>query len=191
MILKTKKKAKTTTSKVWDNFSKFSQNTVKCNRCGKEYVLSDSNYGTSTLKCHMNVCTSLSKYKDVGGMLLDHEGKLRTKKIDQKHLRKLISMAIISHNLPFSYVEYKWVREINKYLNPDVKHISRLTATTDIWKFYLAQKEKLKQVMHKSSGRICLTSNCWTDCISERYICLTAHFVDENWKLNSKILSFL
>ena len=89
-------------------------------------------------------------------------------------------MAIISHDLPFSYVEYKLVREINKYLNPDVKHISRLTATTDIWKFYLAQKEKLKQVMHKSSGRICLTSDCWTVCTSEGYIYLTAHFVDEN-----------
>ena len=80
----------------------------------------------------MDVCTKLAKYKDVGGMLLDHERKLRSRKIDQKRLRELISMAIISHDLPFSYVEYKWVREINKYLNPDVKHISRLTATTDI-----------------------------------------------------------
>ena len=87
----------------------------------------------------MDVCTSLAKYKDVGGML-DHEGKLRFRKIDQKHLRELISMAIISHDLPFSYVEYKWVREINKYLNPDVKHISRLTATTDIWKFILLKR---------------------------------------------------
>ena len=33
-----KKKAKTTTSKVWDNFSKFSQNKVKCNGCGKKYA---------------------------------------------------------------------------------------------------------------------------------------------------------
>ena len=55
----------------------------------------------------MDVCTSLAKYKDVGGMLLDHEGKLRSRKIDQKHLRELISMAIISHDLPFSYIEYK------------------------------------------------------------------------------------
>ena len=53
-------------------------------------------------------------------------------------------MAIISHDLPFSYVEYKWVRKINKYLNPDVKYISRLIVTNDIWKFYLTQKEKLK-----------------------------------------------
>ena len=44
--------------------------------------------------------------------------------------------------------------------------------------------------MHKSSGRICLIFYCWTACTSEGYICLTAHFVDENWKLNNKILSF-
>ena len=89
-------------------------------------------------------------------------------------------MTIISHDLLFSYVEYKWVREINKYLNLDVKHISRLIATIDIWKFYLAQKEKLKQVMHKSSRRICLTFDCWIAYTSEGYICFTAHFVDEN-----------
>ena len=77
-----KKKAKTTTSKVRDIFSKFSQNKVKCNGCGKEYAWSDSNYGTSTLKRHMDVCTSLAKYKYVGGMLLDYEGKLRSRKID-------------------------------------------------------------------------------------------------------------
>ena len=45
-------------------------------------------------------------------------------------------------------------------------------------------------VMSNNPSRICLTSDCWTAYTSEGYICLTAHFVDENWKLNSKILSF-
>jgi len=44
--------------------------------------------------------------------------------------------------------------------------------------------------MARSPGRICLTSDCWTSCTTEGYICLTAHFVDEKWMLNSKILSF-
>ncbi|KAF7802885.1 zinc finger BED domain-containing protein RICESLEEPER 2-like [Senna tora] len=44
--------------------------------------------------------------------------------------------------------------------------------------------------MSRTAGRICLTTDCWTSYNVEGYICLTAHFVDENWKLNSKILSF-
>ena len=92
--------------------------------------------------------------------MLDHEGKLRSKKIDQKQVCELICMSIISHDVPLSFVEYKWIRELMKYLNSVVKHISRLIATNDIQKFYLAQKEKLKQVISKSLGRICLTFDC-------------------------------
>ena len=44
--------------------------------------------------------------------------------------------------------------------------------------------------MAKVPNRVCLTSDVWTACTIEGYICLTAHFVDENWKLNYKILSF-
>ncbi|KAF7820824.1 zinc finger BED domain-containing protein RICESLEEPER 2-like [Senna tora] len=68
--------------------------------------------------------------------------------------------------------------------------VSRNTAVADIWKFYLDQKELLKQSMSRTAGRICLTADCWTSYNVEGYICLTTHFVDENWKLNSKILSF-
>ncbi|KZV17238.1 hypothetical protein F511_20769, partial [Dorcoceras hygrometricum] len=68
--------------------------------------------------------------------------------------------------------------------------ISRNTLVSDITKIYAQEKEKLKQVLASIQNRICLTSDVWTACTTEGYICLTGHFVDENWKLNSKILSF-
>jgi len=39
-------------------------------------------------------------------------------------------------------------------------------------------------------GRVCLTSDRWTVCTNEGYISLTAHYVDVNGKLQSKILTF-
>ena len=39
-------------------------------------------------------------------------------------------------------------------------------------------------------SRISLTFDVWTSCTSEGYISLTAHYVDANWKLNSKMLNF-
>ncbi|KAF7831896.1 zinc finger BED domain-containing protein RICESLEEPER 2-like [Senna tora] len=61
---------------------------------------------------------------------------------------------------------------------------------SDVKKIYEKEKEKLKQEMARIPNRVCLTSDGWTACTSEGYICLTAHFVDENWKLRSIILNF-
>ena len=138
---------------------------MKCIEYGKEYIWSGSNYRIFTLKHHIKICKSLFKYQDVG-VIMAHEGKLRSRKIISK-VHELIYMSTILIDLPFSFVEYKWVRELMKYLNPTIKHISRLTTTNDIRKFYLTQKEKLKQVTSKSPKRTCLTFDCWTACTSE------------------------
>ncbi|KZT76286.1 hypothetical protein F511_46689 [Dorcoceras hygrometricum] len=54
------------------------------------------------------------KFYDVGQMLVDHDGKVRSRKVDQKVVRDLLAAAIIRHDLPFSFVEYdgfrKWVK---------------------------------------------------------------------------------
>ncbi|XP_061375891.1 zinc finger BED domain-containing protein RICESLEEPER 2-like [Gastrolobium bilobum] len=55
---------------------------------------------------------------------------------------------------------------------------------------YVKEKDKLKQIMSRIPNRVCLTSDVWTTINSEGYICLTAHFVDDNWRLISKILNF-
>ena len=123
-------------------------------------------------------------------MTIDQAGKLRYREIDHKHLREVISMAIIEHGLPFKFVEYRWIREMMSSLNPDAKYYSRNTAVSNVWKLHIELKEKLKQSMHKCHNKICLTFDCWTSYTSEGYICLTAHFVDHNWNLNSKILAF-
>jgi len=101
-----------------------------------------------------------------------------------------MTMAIVKHGLPFKFVEYKWIRELLSYLNPGVKHVSRNTIVFDLWKFHVEMKEKLKHEMHHCHNWICLTSDYWTACTQEGYICLTTNFVDNNWKLNSKILAF-
>ncbi|XP_028805076.1 zinc finger BED domain-containing protein RICESLEEPER 2-like [Neltuma alba] len=111
-------------------------------------------------------------------------------KVDHDRVREIVTMAIIEHDLPYSFFESKRMMELQKYLNPDFEHVSRETAMSYVCEFYISQKGKLKQIMSRSPSRICLTFDCWTTITSERYVCLTAHFVDENWKLNSKILAF-
>ena len=78
-------------------------------------------------------------------------------------------------------------RKKQKILNEDCRSISRRTAKCDVMAKYEIEKEKLKQELGQITGRVCLTSNCWTACTNMGYISLTAHYVDKDWKLKSKI----
>ena len=81
-------------------------------------------------------------------------------------------------------------RKYQKFLNEDCRSISRKTAKCDVMKKFKIEKENLKQQLGQIPGRVCLTSDCWTACTNVGYISLTAHYVDKDWKLKSKILSF-
>uniref|UniRef100_A0A803LQ19 Uncharacterized protein n=1 Tax=Chenopodium quinoa TaxID=63459 RepID=A0A803LQ19_CHEQI len=51
-------------------------------------------------------------------------------------------------------------------------------------------KAQLRETLSKVSSRISLTCDMWTSCQTEGYLCLTAHYVDNNWKLISTVLNF-
>lgn len=81
--------------------------------------------GTSTLLHHVNKCKLIPIYQDVVVMIIDHTVQLKARQIDHKHFREVISMAIIEHDLPFNFIEHKWIRELHSMLNSDVKHLSK------------------------------------------------------------------
>lgn len=171
---KPKRAKKAKTSDVWNSFTSIGivdgKEKYKCKGCGKEYVVCGSKYGTSTLNRHIPKCVALPKYHNIGVMMLDEQGKLKSRQVDHKRIREIISMAVIEHNLPYSFVEYKWIRELHKSLNPDAKTYTRNTAMSDVWKFYIEKKEELKQELAKIPSRICLTSDCWTSINVEGFI---------------------
>jgi hypothetical protein len=162
---------------------------AKCNTCKKEYKCGGKLYGTSSLNRHILSCQK-SKYGDVGKMIIDMDGKIRQRKIDQMISREMCAAAIIEHDLPFKFVEYRKIRNWIKYLNPDAVPITRNTAKSDVLKIYMREKSKLKSEMATVPCRISLTSDLWTSCTTEGYICLTAHYIDHGWNLKSKIINF-
>ena len=97
--------------------------------------------------------------------------------------------AIVQHNLPFSFVEYDGTWEMHRYLNHKVQDVSRNTIKANILDIYRIEKRKMKQELESLSGRICLTSNLWSSSTMDGYLSLTAHYVDENWNLQSRILN--
>jgi len=190
------KRPRGTTSKVLDHFTKIGvkdgKERAKCKACGAKYVTGGTKIGTSTMLGHLSKSVVLKKLKDndVGKMIIDHAGKLRFREIDQKVVDDLISMAIIQHGLPYNFVEYKWIKELLVYLNPEVRVPSRNTAVFNTSKKFHEHNERVKLAMRKSRSRIYSTSDCWISINQEGFICLTAHFVDASWKLSSKIIAF-
>ena len=190
------KKARKQTSDVWNFFEVVGvidgKPRAKCKGCKGTFIGGGSKYGTSTLSRHMGKCDGIKKMKDqtIPPIIFYHLGKLRSNKFDPKVFREKLAKAIIRHDLPFKFAEFEGIRELLKYLNPDVRFISRITASCDVWKVYAQHKKNLRDTFTNICGRICLTSDLWTACTNRGYICLTAHYVDLDWKLKSKILAF-
>ncbi|CAI8599562.1 unnamed protein product [Vicia faba] len=78
-------------------------------------------------------------------------------------------------------VDLDWL----KYLNPDFSPISRNTVKADVEQLFKMEKETLKKELANIPSRISLTSDLWTTCTTEGYICLTSHYVDSNWNLKN------
>ncbi|XP_061374142.1 zinc finger BED domain-containing protein RICESLEEPER 2-like [Gastrolobium bilobum] len=133
---------------------------------------------------HISPCKKRVKSTTSDGWIL------KSQQIDQRVVREMGVALIIELGLPFNFFELKGIRRWVNYLNPDAILISRNMIVADVLNIYKKEKEKLKQIMASIPTRICLTFDFWTSCPNPGYICLTAHFVDTNWKLNSKILNF-
>ncbi|KAL3526021.1 hypothetical protein ACH5RR_014393 [Cinchona calisaya] len=83
------------------------------------------------------------KTVDIKQTLIDaKDGSLKSPKIDQEKFRESLIFAIVKHDLPFSFVEYNWIREVFEYLNADIKNITRNTAKMDVLKFYANEARK-------------------------------------------------
>ena len=171
-------------SKVWKEFIPVvgveadGKRRGRCVHCSKKLIIEPSQ-GTSALKRHLESCS-----KRPLGQSTDSE-------YDHKVDREMVSEIIIFHDLPFRYVEYPKFRARDKYLNPNCQPICRQTAGSDVFRRYEIEMEKLKKVFADFKGKVCFTADMWTARSTMKgYICITAHYVDENWILCNKILAF-
>ncbi|XP_031378256.1 zinc finger BED domain-containing protein RICESLEEPER 2-like [Punica granatum] len=188
------KRKRRLTSPVWQFFEKLAEKSIdgesccKCKKCGSIFIC-NSQYGTGNLKKHSERCIRKDT-RDVGQLLVNHDMSLRNAIFDPERFRELLIAAIIMHDLPLAFVEYTAIRSVFAYLRESVPVISRNTARADVLKVYKKEKSRVKSLLEKASGRICLTSDLWTSIATDGYLSLTAHFIDKNWSLQKRILNF-
>ncbi|KAK8538205.1 hypothetical protein V6N12_044340 [Hibiscus sabdariffa] len=175
------------TSPVWDHYTFIKLDDgvfAECKYCKTKRYQADSYVGTSNIKRHTEKCQSYKEF------LATNAYNSMESSFDQKRYCELFDEAILCHGYALSLVEHEKLRAFHQYLNPNVKDISKYTIT----KYYMLKHETHKKLllesMHSVSSRICFTCDGWSACTSRSYFALTAHYVDNNWKLQSKILNF-
>ena len=90
-----------------------------------------------------------------------------------------------------SYVESdNCTTSIQECLNPAYKPISRKIAKSDMLAYFDSFKTKLIEDFSTLHFTIACTSDMWTGCNNLGYICITAHYIDSDWLLNKRIISF-
>ncbi|KAH1082658.1 hypothetical protein J1N35_022419 [Gossypium stocksii] len=118
------------------------------------------------------------------------EGHLSTWRFDQEACRKGLAQMIVIDELPFKFVESEGFKKF-MFVACSRFHIpSRTTMTRDVYQLYLDERVKIKQLLRSSCSRACLTTDTWTSLQRVNYLCIIAHFIDNDWKLNKKILNF-
>ncbi|CAI0560272.1 unnamed protein product [Linum tenue] len=92
--------------------------------------------------------------------------------------------------LPFKFVEGMGFKYFMSLCCPRFNIPSRRTMTRDCFGFYGEMKDKLKKFFQSCEGSVCLTTDAWTSNKQDSFMCLTAHFIDQDWKLRKKIINF-
>ena len=198
-----KRKAIETRSIVWDHFDKVLDNDAnlirgKCKYCGKSYAAQSKRHGTSSLNGHMKSCLSNPHAKETRQTYLafqssksNSEFLLTNWVFNQENVRKALAKMVIIDELPFKFVEGRGFKGFVEESCPMFKIPSRWTVNRDIFSMFSEERSNLKKFFKENSQRICLTTDTWTSVQRINYMCITAHFIDSQWKLQKKIISFV
>ncbi|KAF7150425.1 hypothetical protein RHSIM_Rhsim02G0121400 [Rhododendron simsii] len=117
-------------------------------------------------------------------------GNLTTFTYDHAKVRDAASQMILYHEYPFMHMEHILFNKFMRTATPHWQKISRATAKNDCISTYQVQKKKLKTSL-KHVGRISITTDLWKSPGQRtQYMVATGHYVDEFWKLQKRVLSF-
>jgi len=108
---------------------------------------------------------------------------------DQDVARKELALMIIVHEYPLSMVDHIGFRKFCAALQLAFKLVSRNTIRKDILDMYQVQKQSMVNYIKKLSSRVAVTTDLWTANHQRKgYMAVTAHFLDEDWKLKSFLI---
>uniref|UniRef100_A0A803N4L0 Transposase n=1 Tax=Chenopodium quinoa TaxID=63459 RepID=A0A803N4L0_CHEQI len=188
----------------WKYYLEYVENgklRAECKFCPKTFAADGNLNGSKNVKNHAESCLGnpINIEKEKGKekqtkLYFDQEhesGELKcgSRIINLNDVREALVHMIIVDELPFKHVEKPGFRHFVQVACPQFHIPSRVTIARDCLELYYSEKEKLREIF-KTCQRISVTTDTWTSIQRINYMCLTAHFIDNDWKLNKKIINF-
>lgn len=103
-----------------------------------------------------------------------------------------LCQAIIVHDLPFSFTDFKAFRNLFTMLRPSVTNalMSRRTLVRRLNSMFEKYLYLNKRSLQENKSKISLTIDAWTSKAMQSFLGVTAHYIDDSWSLKSTILDF-
>ncbi|XP_073154092.1 zinc finger BED domain-containing protein RICESLEEPER 2-like [Henckelia pumila] len=190
-------------SPYWEHFEIFfcesdKVQKARCKYCRREVKADPKIHGTRSIqnqfasykKKPQEVATNQARITLQPSKAGEKEAQIGTWKFDHNKLREALTYWLIVDELPFKTVENKGFRHFMSIACPMFTIPSRRTTTKDAYNMYMNEKVQLMSFMQQHCQRICITTDTWTSIQRVNYMCLTAHFIDDEWTLQKRILNF-
>ncbi|XP_059663425.1 zinc finger BED domain-containing protein RICESLEEPER 3-like [Cornus florida] len=189
------------TSKVWKDFENVildgpnGGSFAICHHCKKKLVAEPSS-GTSHLKQHLKRCVKRTNTDIRQKMIarppnVDGSMQFGNFTFTQEVSRNELANAIVLHEYPLSIVEHIGFKRFVSSLQPGFTMMTRNTIRSDIMKLYQSKKVKAYRLFDKLESRVAITTDIWSSRQKRGYMSITAHYVDEFWRLQNMIIGFV
>ena len=150
--------------------------------------------GTSHLRHHQKRCVKKKIYEKkqaVFGPNYMTKGKkeLVVGTFNSDVSRKELAIALVMHEYPLSIIDHLYFRRFLCSLQPLFSVPTRNTMKREIFKIYECERGSIQKIIDGNKGRIAITTDMWTASTQKKgYIAVTAHYIDNSWKLRSHML---
>ncbi|OMO92571.1 Transferase [Corchorus olitorius] len=121
----------------------------------------------------------------------DEVFNLGSSRFDQERSQLDLARMIILHGYPLGMVEHVGFKVFVKNLQPLFDVVPNNTVELSCMEIYGKEKQKVYDMLSKLQGRINLAVEMWCSPENMSYLCLTAHYIDDDWRLQKKILNFV
>ncbi|CAG8441427.1 4277_t:CDS:1 [Acaulospora morrowiae] len=187
----TKKKPKSKTSKVSPYFiqSTTNNNRVMCILCDHNQRKTYSKTTSTGILCkHLN---SQHPGWNTNNELSNQYITISMQELtltQKTQFNMLITEWIVSDTLPFSVITSKLLSTVFQYLNGTISLPSRETIKSNVHNAFDRMQKDVQILLEQISSKISITLDIWTSQANISFLCVTAHWIDDNWKLNKILL---
>lgn len=116
--------------------------------------------------------------------------KLIIPQYSEKMLMDMLVEMIINYEMPFTTVDKRGFRKFVQNIKSRFFISSRYIVMQDCMKRHANEKMEMKKMFITSGQIVSFRTDTWTSIQNVCYLCITAHYIGNEWILHKRIIDF-